>query len=98
MIKFICGEEKELLEDIPLSLTNFGNYKMASLLKSLKKVKYLHQDSVIVLSYLPKNTWSFMEVFLKLKSLMIGIVWICRLFNGKKFNVTLTSLIIYNLK
>lgn len=98
MIKFTYGEEKELLVDILLFLTNFGNYKMASFLKSLKMVKSLLQDSVIVLLYLLKNTWLFMEEFLKLKFLMIGIAWTCKLFNGKKLNVTLSYLTIWNLK
>lgn len=49
VIKFICGEEKGLQVDILLSLTNYGNYKMDSLLKYLKKDKYHHQDSAIVL-------------------------------------------------
>jgi len=74
MIKFICGEEKELQVDILLSLINSGNYKMGSSRKYLKKVKYPHQGFVIVLYYMLKNIWLFMEVFLKHKSSMIGIV------------------------
>lgn len=98
MIKFTYGEEKELLADILLSLTNSGNYKMDSFLRSHKVVKFLLQDFVIVLLYLLKNTWLFMEGFLKLKFLMIGIVWTCKLFNGKKLNPTLSYHTIWNLK